>query len=84
MAVTKVQPSSRRTARRRGAGGGEEEQQLNIAPKKPDWDLKRDVEKRLAKLKRRTQRAVVELIRKRIAEEREQEEAGGEEAEPEA
>ncbi|CAD6887980.1 unnamed protein product [Tilletia controversa] len=40
---------------------------LNIAPKKPNWDLKRDMEKRLAKLERRDQEARMVLIRQRIA-----------------
>ncbi|VVC43390.1 Hypothetical protein CINCED_3A020011 [Cinara cedri] len=37
-----------------------------LAPRKPDWDLKRDIEKRMAKLERRTQRAIAELIRERL------------------
>ncbi|XP_025194357.1 coiled-coil domain-containing protein 12 [Melanaphis sacchari] len=37
-----------------------------LAPRKPDWDLKRDIEKRMAKLERRTQRAIAELIRDRL------------------
>lgn len=42
-------------------------QDLNtLAPRKPDWDLKRDIEKRMAKLERRTQRAIAELIRERL------------------
>eukprot|EP00794_Sanderia_malayensis_P003241 gene3242-3722_t len=40
----------------------------NLAPRKPDWDLKRDVSKKLEKLQRRTQRAIVELIRERLVE----------------
>ncbi len=36
---------------------------LTIAPKKPNWDLKRDVEKRLQKLERQTQVAIRELVR---------------------
>lgn len=36
---------------------------VSIAPKKANWDLKRDVEKRLAKLERQTQTAIRELIR---------------------
>lgn len=32
----------------------------NVAPKKANWDLKRDVEAKLAKLERRTQRAIIE------------------------
>ena len=48
---------------------------LNLAPKKANWDLKRDIEKSLAILNRRTQRAIVELIRERLAREAEEEEA---------
>lgn len=39
---------------------------INLAPRKPDWDLKRDVAKKLEKLERRTQRAIAELIRERL------------------
>ncbi|XP_068639785.1 uncharacterized protein [Aristolochia californica] len=35
---------------------------LNIAPKKPNWDLKRDVQKKLDKLERRTQKAIYKLM----------------------
>lgn len=38
----------------------------NLAPRKPDWDLKRDVSKKLDILERRTQRAIAELIRERL------------------
>eukprot|EP01102_Stenamoeba_stenopodia_P003920 TRINITY_DN1404_c0_g1_i1.p1 TRINITY_DN1404_c0_g1~~TRINITY_DN1404_c0_g1_i1.p1 ORF type:complete len:140 (+),score=55.35 TRINITY_DN1404_c0_g1_i1:288-707(+) len=34
---------------------------LNLAPKKPTWDLKRDVEKKLEKLQRKTQQSIVKL-----------------------
>ncbi|XP_055347972.1 coiled-coil domain-containing protein 12-like [Paramacrobiotus metropolitanus] len=57
-----------------GIGGEGEKSQnvddvqlLNLAPRKPDWDLKRDVAKSLEKLERRTQRAIAELIRERLA-----------------
>ncbi|XP_066375887.1 uncharacterized protein [Miscanthus floridulus] len=33
----------------------------NIAPKNPNWDLKRDVQKRIDKLERRTQKALAEI-----------------------
>ena len=36
----------------------------NLAPRKIDWDLKRDIAKKLEKLERRTQRAIAELVRK--------------------
>ncbi|XP_059218170.1 coiled-coil domain-containing protein 12, partial [Stomoxys calcitrans] len=38
----------------------------NLAPRKPDWDLKRDVSKKLSILDRRTQKAIAELIRERL------------------
>lgn len=38
----------------------------NLAPRKPDWDLKRDVTKKLERLERRTQKAIAELIRDRL------------------
>ncbi|XP_072316221.1 coiled-coil domain-containing protein 12 [Eucyclogobius newberryi] len=44
----------------------EEVDLANLAPRKPDWDLKRDVAKKLEKLERRTQRAIAELIRERL------------------
>ena len=43
----------------------------NLAPRKPDWDLKRDVSKKLDLLERRTQRAIAELIRERLQKNRE-------------
>ena len=36
---------------------------FNIAPKRPNWDLKREMDKKLAKLDRQTQQAVHTLIR---------------------
>lgn len=42
---------------------------MNLAPRKPDWDLKRDVAGKLEKLERRTQKAIAELIRDRLKEE---------------
>ncbi|KAJ7564751.1 hypothetical protein O6H91_02G031700 [Diphasiastrum complanatum] len=35
---------------------------VSIAPKKANWDLRRDVAKKLEKLERRTQRAIIELM----------------------
>ena len=37
-----------------------------LAPQKIDWDLKRDAEKRLRVLEKRTQKAIVELIKERL------------------
>nr|XP_022910554.1 coiled-coil domain-containing protein 12 [Onthophagus taurus] len=39
-----------------------------LAPRKPDWDLKRDVSKKLEKLERRTRKAIAEIIRERLKE----------------
>lgn len=43
--------------------GGE----IAIAPRKPNWDLKRDVEKRLAELDAATDRAIKELAMRAVA-----------------
>ncbi|KAF9030839.1 mRNA splicing factor [Hymenopellis radicata] len=43
---------------------------FNIAPKRPNWDLKRRTEKKLAKLDRKTQEAIHTLIRQRLAAEK--------------
>ena len=39
---------------------------VNLAPRKPDWDLKRDIAKKLEKLEKRTARAIGEIIRERL------------------
>ena len=39
---------------------------INLAPRMPDWDLKRDIAKKLEKLERRTARAIGEIIRDRL------------------
>ncbi|KAJ9048593.1 hypothetical protein DSO57_1033440 [Entomophthora muscae] len=44
----------------------EEVSLANLAPTKPNWDLKRDVEKKLQKLERRTQVKIHEIVRDRI------------------
>ncbi|GAA5885313.1 hypothetical protein JCM6882_009566 [Rhodosporidiobolus microsporus] len=38
----------------------------NIQPKKPNWDLKRDLERKLSKLRPKTDLAISQLIRKRL------------------
>lgn len=42
---------------------------LNLAPRRANWDLKRDLEPQMKKLRGATDRAVVKLIAKRVAEE---------------
>jgi coiled-coil domain-containing protein 12 len=43
-------------------------------PKKVNWDLKRDVEKKMQKLEKRTQRAILDLLRERLQRQAEEEE----------
>jgi coiled-coil domain-containing protein 12 len=43
------------------------EDSVNIVPKKPNWDLKSQVSTRIERLKRRTQRAIVELLKEKLA-----------------
>lgn len=43
--------------------------EINIVPKKPNWDLKQQVSGKLDKLRRRTQRAIVEILREKVASE---------------
>lgn len=57
-----------------------------MAPRKANWDLKRDVAKKVEKLNRMTQKAIVELLREKLAKEAEEgssseEEGSGEEGE---
>eukprot|EP00884_Botryococcus_braunii_P000948 jgi/Botrbrau1/10854/Bobra.0025s0032.1 len=52
-----------------------EEILVNVAPKKPNWDLRRDVAKQLEKLERRTQRAMIQIMQEQ--ERLQLEEAGG-------
>lgn len=40
---------------------------IALAPKRPDWDLKRAIEPRLDRLKKKTERAIAELIRERLS-----------------
>lgn len=39
-----------------------EELLINVAPKKPNWDLRRDMNKKLERLERRTQRAMIQIM----------------------
>ena len=41
---------------------------FNLQPKKPNWDLKRDVDKKLERLNQRTDMAIAKLIKARIEE----------------
>ena len=52
---------------------------FNLQPKKPNWDLKRDVEKKLERLKPRTKAAIAKLVRERINNEKAKSAAEGRE-----
>jgi coiled-coil domain-containing protein 12 len=43
-----------------------EREGVSIAPKKPNWDLKRDVQDRLGRLDDDTQRAIAEMIAEKM------------------
>lgn len=40
---------------------------MNVAPKKANWDLRRDIAPKLAKLERRTQAAMIKLMQQEEA-----------------
>ena len=44
---------------------------LNIVPKKINWDLKRHIEPKIEKLRKRTQRAIVEILKEKLSKEEE-------------
>ena len=45
---------------------------LNLAPKRPNWDLKRDLEPQMKRLRGMTDRAILRLIADRVAQEQQQ------------
>lgn len=51
---------------------------INIAPKKPNWDLRRDVQKKLDKLERRTQKAMYKIVQEQEKQKEKAEEEDGE------
>ncbi|KAI7749763.1 hypothetical protein M8C21_011137 [Ambrosia artemisiifolia] len=55
---------------------------LNIAPKKPNWDLRRDVQKKLDKLEKRTQKAIFQIMEQQEKEKQLAEEDGGQDEDP--
>eukprot|EP00981_Chlorochromonas_danica_P011667 scaffold4203_cov166-Ochromonas_danica.AAC.13 len=42
-------------------------EEVAIIPKKVNWDLKKQIEGKLEKLRRRTQKAIVEILREKLA-----------------
>jgi coiled-coil domain-containing protein 12 len=58
------------------ANNYENEEISTMAPKKINWDLKRNIEDKIAKLERRTQKAIVELLKARLEKEASEEVKG--------
>lgn len=50
-------------------GKGPTADESTAAPKKINWDLKRDIQDKLNKLEKRTQKAIVEMLRERLEKE---------------
>ena len=73
IALAKTSHESRDAAGQNHTGGWSNV--THIAPKKVNADLKRDIQSKMDKLERRTQRAIVELLRERL--EKEAAEGGG-------
>eukprot|EP01138_Halocafeteria_seosinensis_P009434 gb/GECG01009642.1/.p1 GENE.gb/GECG01009642.1/~~gb/GECG01009642.1/.p1 ORF type:complete len:147 (+),score=35.09 gb/GECG01009642.1/:1-441(+) len=50
-----------------GAGGDKEDDpNITIAPKKENWDLKREIKPKLDRMEKQTQTAIAELVRERV------------------
>ena len=45
---------------------------INIVPKKANYDLKMQIQDKLDKLKRKTQRAIVDMLREKINEQKDE------------
>ncbi|KIZ00598.1 Coiled-coil domain-containing protein 12 [Monoraphidium neglectum] len=73
VAPAQVPKAEEPVVEQRPEDAGEEELLASVAPKKANWDLKREVQPKLDKLERRTLRALVEIMqqeeRRRIEEE---------------
>uniref|UniRef100_M4BKX1 Coiled-coil domain-containing protein 12 n=1 Tax=Hyaloperonospora arabidopsidis (strain Emoy2) TaxID=559515 RepID=M4BKX1_HYAAE len=48
-------------------GENSDDDMLNLAPKRANWDIERDIAPMLRKLERRTQHAIVEILREELA-----------------
>mmetsp|Transcript_59581 Transcript_59581/g.87328 ORF Transcript_59581/g.87328 Transcript_59581/m.87328 type:complete len:137 (+) Transcript_59581:51-461(+) len=65
--VAPVKISADKELEKMGATQTKPEVQLDVAPKKANWDLKQHISKKLEKLERRTQQAIVDLIKAKVA-----------------
>ena len=75
LALAKTNRESREAAGHNVGESGTWSKVTPISTKKVNWDLKRDIQQKMDKLERRTQRAIVELLRERL--EKEAREGGG-------
>lgn len=75
IALAKTNRESREAAGHNIGEAGTWSKVTPISTKKVNWDLKRDIQHKMDKLERRTQRAIVELLRERL--EKEAREGGG-------
>ena len=53
-----------------------EEPLLNLVPKRPNWDLKRDLEPQMKRLRKMTDKAILKLIAQKVAEEQQVSDGG--------
>mmetsp|Transcript_29371 Transcript_29371/g.47650 ORF Transcript_29371/g.47650 Transcript_29371/m.47650 type:complete len:190 (-) Transcript_29371:29-598(-) len=69
IALAKTDRESREAAGHNVGEAGGWSKVIPISTKKVNWDLKRGIEQRMERLERRTQRAIVELLRERLEKE---------------
>jgi coiled-coil domain-containing protein 12 len=69
LALAKTNRESREAAGHNIGEAGTWSKVTPISTKKVNWDLKRDIQQKMDKLERRTQRAIVELLRERLEKE---------------
>mmetsp|Transcript_9846 Transcript_9846/g.14982 ORF Transcript_9846/g.14982 Transcript_9846/m.14982 type:complete len:182 (+) Transcript_9846:83-628(+) len=78
LALAKTDRESREAAGHNVGEAGGWSKVVPISTKKVNWDLKRGIEQKMERLERRTQKAIVELLRERL--EQEAREGGGDES----
>ena len=67
-------------AKKRSENEAKEDQQLDLfklQPKKPNWDLKRDLDKKMERLNTRTNNAISRLVKERIEEQQQKAKQNG-------
>lgn len=78
IALAKTDRESREAAGHSVGEAGGWSKVIPISTKKVNWDLKRGIEQKMERLERRTQKAIVELLRERL--EQEAREGGGDDS----